>query len=105
MNNQLKNKIDIISSSASQYIRDKPCCQKFLDYPVENSDFLQNNIPDIVLYREYGINFDDILFCGMELEFFVMDVFIFQFWMIIIDIGLKKDYGSGDSGIIFLSIF
>ena len=105
MNNQLKNKIDIISSSASQYIRDKPCCQKFLDYPIENSDFLQNNIPDIVLYREYGINFDDILFCGMELEFFVMDVFIFQFWMIIIDIGLKKDYGSGDSGIIFLSIF
>ena len=85
MNNQLKNKIDIISSSSSLYIRDKPCLQKLLDFPVENSNFLQNNIPDIVLYREYGINFDDILFSGMEWEFFVLDVYIFQFWMILID--------------------
>ena len=42
-------------------------------------------MPDLLFYRDYGQNFDDLLFCGMEWEWFVMDLFIFQLFMMVLD--------------------
>ena len=85
MNNQLKSKIDIVALQSRNYIRDKSLFQKILGYTTDSSEFTNVNAPDIIFYRDSGQNFDDILFYGMEWEWFVMDLFIFQMLMIISD--------------------
>ena len=82
MNNQLKNKINILAISPKDFIRDKSFLQKILGYTMDSSE-LERTTKDIILYRDYGQNFDEILFYGMEWEWFVMDLFLFQFLMII----------------------
>ena len=82
MNNQLKSKIDIVTSNVIQNIKDKDFLQKILGYTINNNELIRINAPDIIFYRDYGQNFDDVLFCGMEWEWFIMDLFIFQMFMI-----------------------
>jgi len=82
MNNQLKNKINILAISPKDFIRDKSFLQKILGYTMDSSE-LERTTKDIILYRDYGQNFDEVLFYGMEWEWFVMDLFLFQFLMII----------------------
>jgi len=84
MNNQLKAKIDILVISPKDFIRDKSFIQKILGYTMDSSE-LERTTKDIILYRDYSQNFDDVLFYGMEWEWFVMDLFLFQFLMIISD--------------------
>lgn len=82
MNNQLKNKINILAISPKDFIRDKSFIQKILGYTMDSSE-LERTTKDIILYRDYGQNFDEVLFYGMEWEWFIMDLFLFQFLMII----------------------
>ena len=82
MNNQLKSKIDIVTSNVIQNIKDKDFLQRILGYTINNNELIRINAPDIIFYRDYGQNFDDVLFCGMEWEWFIMDLFIFQMFMI-----------------------
>ena len=85
MNNQLKSKIDIVSSNIIQYIKDKTFLQRILGYTIDNTEFMRINAPDIIFYRDYRQNFDDVLFSGMEWEWFIMDLFFFQWIMILAD--------------------
>ena len=85
MNNQLKSKLELVSSDVKRYITEKNFCQRILGYTINNSGLQQINAPDLLFYRDYGQNFDDILFCGMEWEWFIMDLFIFQICMIYLD--------------------
>ena len=85
MNNQLKTKIDIVSSNIMQYIKDKTILQRIFGYTIDNSEFMKINAPDIIFYRDYGQKFDDVLFCGMEWEWFIMDLYFFQMLMIYTD--------------------
>ena len=85
MNNQLKSKLELVSSDVRRYITDKNFCQRIMGYTINNAGLQRINAPDLLFYRDYGQNFDDILFCGMEWEWFVMDLFIFQICMIYID--------------------
>ena len=85
MNNQLKSKIDLVSSNIMQYIKDKTFMQRLFGYTIDNNEFLRINAPDIIFYRDYRQKFDDLLFCGMEWEWFIMDLFIFQMFMITTD--------------------
>ncbi len=85
MNNQLKSKIDLVSSNIMQYIKDKSFLQRFLGYTIDNNEFMRLNAPDIIFYRDYRQKFDDLLFCGMEWEWFIMDLYIFQMFMITVD--------------------
>jgi meckelin len=85
MNNQLKSKIDIVTSNVFQYIKDKSMLQNILGYTINNDALVRINAPDILFYRDYGQNFDKILFCGMEIEWLGMDLYIFQFFMKILD--------------------
>ena len=82
MNNQLKSKIDIVSSNTLQYIKDKTLLQRIMGYTIDNTEFLRINAPDIIFYRDYRQNFDDVLFSGMEWEWFIMDLFFFQAIMV-----------------------
>ena len=85
MNNQLKSKLELVSSNVMMYIKDKTFCQRVMGYTINNSGLQQINAPDLLFYRDYGQNFDDLLFCGMEWEWFIMDLFIFQLFMMVID--------------------
>ena len=85
MNNQLKSKLELVSSNVMAYIKDKTFCQRIMGYTINNAGLQQVGAPDLLFYRDYGQNFDDLLFCGMEWEWFVMDLFIFQLFMMIID--------------------
>ena len=85
MNNQLKTKIDIVSSNIIQYIKDKTFLQRIMGYTIDNTEFVRINAPDIIFYRDYRQNFDDILFSGMEWEWFIMDLFFLQLIMIASD--------------------
>ena len=85
MNNQLRSKIDIVTYNTIQYIKDKTLLQRIMGYTIDNTAFVRINAPDIIFYRDYRQNFDDILFSGMEWEWFIMDLFVFQFLMIYTD--------------------
>ena len=85
MNNQLKSKLELVSSNVMSYIKDKTFCQRIMGYTINNEGLRLVNAPDLLFYRDYGQNFDDLLFCGMEWEWFIMDLFVFQFFMIILD--------------------
>ena len=85
MNNQLKSKLELVSSNVMMYIKDKTFCQRIMGYTINNSGLQQINAPDLLFYRDYGQNFDDLLFCGMEWEWFIMDLFIFQLFMMVLD--------------------
>ena len=85
MNNQLKSKLELVSSNVMIYIKDKTFCQRIMGYTINDSGMQQINAPDLLFYRDYGQNFDDLLFCGMEWEWFVMDLFIFQLFMMVLD--------------------
>ena len=85
MNHQLKSKIDVVTSSVVQYIKDKTLIQNILGYTIDNNNLVRINAPDILFYRDYGQNFDRVLFCGMEIEWLGMDLYIFQFFMKIVD--------------------
>lgn len=80
MNNQLKNKIENISSNNQAYIKEKSCLERILDFPPNNISFTDKNTQDILLFKDPNANFDDVLFSGMEWDWFLMDVFLFQMW-------------------------
>ena len=85
MNNQLKSKLELVSSNVMMYIKDKTFCQRIMGYTINNAGLNLINAPDLLFYRDPGQNFDDLLFCGMEWEWFIMDLFVFQFLMILLD--------------------
>ena len=85
MNNQLKNKLELISSNTMAYIKDKTFCQRIFGYTINNAGLQKIDAPDLLFYRDAGQNFDDLLFCGMEWEWFIMDLFVFQMFMITLD--------------------
>ncbi len=85
MNSVLKNKIENVSSNAQVYIKEKNMIERILCYPPDNVEIKMSNTQDILLYKDPNLSFDDVLFSGMEWEWFVMDVYLFQFWMRILD--------------------
>ena len=56
-----------------------------MGYTINDTGMQIIGAQDLLFYRDYGQNFDDLLFYGMEWEWFVMDLFVFQFFMIILD--------------------
>ena len=85
MNNQLKSKLELVSSDVRRYIKDKTFCQRIMGYTINDQGLRDINAPGLLFYRDYGQSFDDLLFYGMEWEWFVMDLFIFQLFMMILE--------------------
>jgi hypothetical protein len=82
INSQLKEKIQKIGNSPSQFIKIKTQLQRFLDYPP--IEFTGNTAFDIVFFKDPNMSFDAILFYGIEWDWFIWNIFVFQFWQIVI---------------------
>ena len=84
MNNQLKDQIEMVEASKS--ITEQTCIQKIMDYPPDNIEVMDANRKNekqrILLLKGTSRNFSDVLFSGMEFEWFIMDLYWFQMWMI-----------------------
>ena len=85
MNSELKNKIENVSSNDKIYIKEKNMMERILCYPPDNVELKKTNSQEILLYKDPNLSFDDVLFSGMEWEWFIMDVYLFQLWMRILD--------------------
>jgi len=81
MNNQLKNKIEQVAAQSKIFVRDKSCLERFLEFP-PSLDLTSNNAKELIFYRDPGMNFDDVLFIGMELEWLVLVVYTWEMWCI-----------------------
>ena len=63
---------------------EKNMIERILNVPPNNFEMEKNDV-SLILYKDPNLSFDDVLFSGMEWEWFVMDVYLFQFWMRILD--------------------
>ena len=81
MNNHLKTKIEQVTMQSKVLVKDKTCLERFFKFP-PSIDLTSNNIRELVFYRDPGENFDDVLFIGMELEFLIFVIYVWQMWCI-----------------------
>ena len=98
MNNQLKAKIENVASQSKIFIKDKTKIERFLEFP-PSIDLTSMNAKELVFYRDPGINFDNVLFMGMEIEWLISVIYWWQMWTI----SLER-YGGGAQSFA-LSIF
>lgn len=82
MNAELKEKIQKVSAQPLKYVREKTYVQRFLDYPP--LELIGDTADDIVFYKDPNINFDECLLSGIEWDWFVWDIFVFQMWQLTI---------------------
>ncbi len=82
MNAELKEKIQKVSSQPQRYIRDKTMLQRFLDYPP--MEVVGDTEDEIVFYKDPNMTFDDVLLSGIEWDWFIWDIFMFQMWQLTI---------------------
>ena len=97
-NNQLKAKIENVASQSKIFIKDKTKIERFLEFP-PSIDLTSMNAKELVFYRDPGINFDNVLFMGMEIEWLISVIYWWQMWTI----SLER-YGGGAQSFA-LSIF
>ena len=98
MNNQLKAKIENVASQSKIFIKDKTKIERFLEFP-PSIDLTSMNAKELVFYRDPGINFDNVLFMGMEIEWLISVIYWWQMWTITLE-----RYGGGAQSFA-LSIF
>ena len=98
MNNQLKAKIEQVASQSKIFIREKTKIERFLEFP-PSIDLTGNNAKELVFYKDPGVNFDNVLFMGMEIEWLISVIYWWQMWTITLE-----RYGGGAQSFA-LSIF
>ena len=81
MNNHLKTKIEQVTMQSKVLIKNKTAFERFFQFP-PSIDLTSRNIREFVFYRDPGENFDDVLFIGMELEFLIFVIYVWQMWCI-----------------------
>jgi meckelin len=82
MNAELKEKIQKISAQANKFVKEKTNMQRFLDYPP--LELIGDTAEDIMFYKDPNSNFDECLLTGIEWDWFVWDIFVFQMWQLTI---------------------
>lgn len=82
MNAELKEKIQKISSQPMKYVREKTMLQRFLEYPP--LELIGDTAEDIVCYKDPNLSFDNCLLSGIEWDWFLWDMFVFQMWQLTI---------------------
>ena len=81
MNTQLKNKIQQVASQSKIFVKERTLIERFLQLPPK-LDLISANARELVFYKDPGMNFDNVCFTGMEIEWLIMVVYIFQMWCI-----------------------
>ena len=83
MNSELKEKIQKISSQPGTYVREKTYLQRFLNFPP--LELIGDAAEDIVFFKDHNMSFDECLITGIEWDWFLWDIFMFQMWMLTIN--------------------
>ncbi len=81
MNTQLKNKIQQVASQSKIFVKERTLLERFLQLP-PNLDLISANARELVFYKDPGMNFDNVCFTGMEIEWLILVAYVFQMWCI-----------------------
>ena len=81
MNTQLKNKIQQVASQSKIFVKERSLLERFLQLP-PNLDLISANARELVFFKDPGMNFDNVCFTGMEIEWLIMVCYVFQMWCI-----------------------
>jgi len=81
MNNHLRSKIEQVTMQAHLLIKEKSLLERFFEFP-PSIDLTSKDVKELVFYKDPGQNFDDVLFMGMELEFLIFIIYLWQMWTI-----------------------
>ena len=81
MNTQLKNKIQQVASQSKIFVKERSLLERFLQLP-PNLDLISANARELVFYKDPGMNFDNVCFTGMEIEWLILVAYVFQMWCI-----------------------
>ena len=97
MNNHLKSKIEQVTMQSKILIKDKTLFERFFEFP-PSIDLTSKDVKELVFYKDKGENFDDVLFIGMELEWLIFVVYLWEMWVIALE-----SYGGSMAISIFMS--
>ena len=81
MNNHLKEKIEQVTMQSRLLVKTKGMCERFLDFP-PSIDLTSRTVKELVFYKDEGGNFEDVLFTGMELEWLIFVIYVWEMWCI-----------------------
>ena len=81
MNNHLKTKIEQATMQSHILIREKTKCERLFDFP-PSIDLTSKDVKELVFYKDEGGNFEDVLFTGMELEWLIFVIYVWEMWCI-----------------------
>lgn len=82
MNSELKDKIQKVSNQPTKYVLSKTTFQRFFDLPPVN--LANENSEDMILYKDRNDSFDNVLLFGIDWEWYLFNIYVFQMWMITI---------------------
>ena len=81
MNNHLKTKIEQATMQSHVLIKEKTKCERLFDFP-PSIDLTSKDVKELVFYKDEGGNFEDVLFTGMELEWLIFVIYVWEMWCI-----------------------
>ena len=84
MNNHLKEKIEQVTMQSKLLVREKSLCERFFEFP-PSIDLTSRKVKELVFYKDPGKNFEDVLFIGMELEWLIFVIYIWEMWCIALE--------------------
>ena len=79
-NSELKEKFQKVSNQASRYVKTKTMMQRFLSLPPYS--LVQETAEDMILYKDRNDTFDTILLFGIDWEWYLLNIYIFEMWML-----------------------
>ena len=84
MNNHLKEKIEQVTMQSKLLVKEKSLCERFFEFP-PSIDLTSRTVKELVFYKDPGRNFEDVLFIGMELEWLIFVIYLWEMWNIALE--------------------
>ena len=89
MNSHLKEKIEQVTMQSKLLVKEKSLIERFFEFP-PSIDLTSNTVKELVFYKDPGRNFEDVLFIGMELEWLIFVIYLWEMWNIALEKYEKK---------------
>ena len=89
MNSHLKEKIEQVTMQSKLLVKEKSLVERFFEFP-PSIDLTSNTVKELVFYKDPGRNFEDVLFIGMELEWLIFVIYLWEMWNIALEKYEKK---------------
>ena len=89
MNSHLKGKIEQVTMQSRLLVKEKSLCERFFEFP-PSIDLTSRAVKELVFYKDPGRNFEDVLFMGMELEWLIFVIYLWEMWTVALEKYEKK---------------